>query len=585
MHPKMCPKTTGIQVSEKLRNYAIASGLSLLSLLLLATHRANAETSFSLSDTSDLTIQPLKEESTSDMSQVTNVNQLSDVQPTDWAFQALQSLVERYGCIAGYPNGTFRGNRAMTRYEFAAGLNACLNRVNELIATATTDLVKKEDLVTLRRLQESFAGELTTLRGRVDTLEAHTAELTANQFSTTTKLRGQIIMSVNAGGFSGSRIIVPGPPAGNSPGTPNLGGNPIASQPNATVLYRAGIDLDTSFHGTDLLKIRLDTGSGPASDETQRNRGLDNSAGLLEPNFGSVIDYSVKPPTNNDIGLSRLYYSFQLAKDFRVSVGPNIYSTDYADFNSYANLSFLDFSTLAFVNNFILFPINGPSAGAAIDWKPGKSAFSVRALYVASDPANPGKQGPGVLQGLSSFTQVLYPDGFANAGAPNGNPNITGDRGLFGSTYQGTVEVEYAPTRAFALRLQYSGGEIFSNRFDVFGVNAELSLGQKFGIFGRYGYGNYNDTAFGDIKPNYWMAGVAMRDLFTRGALAGVAIGQPFVANQIGNSTQTNFEAFYNYPFSRNIQVTPTIQVINHAGNIESNDTIVTGTVRTVFSF
>lgn len=49
------------------------------------------------------------------MEQVTSVSQLSDVQPTDWAFQALQSLVERYGCIAGYPDGTYRGNRALTR--------------------------------------------------------------------------------------------------------------------------------------------------------------------------------------------------------------------------------------------------------------------------------------------------------------------------------------------------------------------------------------------------------------------------------------------------------------------------------------
>src|SRR5919199_5534672 len=61
------------------------------------------------------------------MEQVTSVSQLSDVKPSDWAFEALRSLVERYGCIAGYPNGTFRGNRAMSRYEFAAGLNACLN--------------------------------------------------------------------------------------------------------------------------------------------------------------------------------------------------------------------------------------------------------------------------------------------------------------------------------------------------------------------------------------------------------------------------------------------------------------------------
>jgi hypothetical protein len=61
--------------------------------------------------------------------QLTSVSQLSDVRPTDWAFQALQNLVERYGCIAGYPDGTFRGNRALTRYEFAAGLNACLDQI------------------------------------------------------------------------------------------------------------------------------------------------------------------------------------------------------------------------------------------------------------------------------------------------------------------------------------------------------------------------------------------------------------------------------------------------------------------------
>ncbi|BCX10802.1 MAG: hypothetical protein KatS3mg066_4661 [Fischerella sp.] len=106
-----------------------------------------------------------KVENNNTQSQVTSVSQLSDVQPTDWAFQALQSLVERYGCIAGYPNGTYRGNRPMTRYEFAAGLNACLDRVNEIIATATSELVTREDLATLQRLQEEFSAELATLRG------------------------------------------------------------------------------------------------------------------------------------------------------------------------------------------------------------------------------------------------------------------------------------------------------------------------------------------------------------------------------------------------------------------------------------
>ncbi|WP_297041017.1 iron uptake porin, partial [Thermosynechococcus sp. OHK43] len=98
---------------------------------------------------------------TSTMGQVTSVSQLSDVSPTDWAYQALASLVEKYGCIAGYPDGTFRGNRAATRYEMAAALNACLDVISDRFAT-------KEDLATLRRLMDEFKAELATLRGRVD---------------------------------------------------------------------------------------------------------------------------------------------------------------------------------------------------------------------------------------------------------------------------------------------------------------------------------------------------------------------------------------------------------------------------------
>ena len=62
--------------------------------------------------------------------QVTSVNQFSDVLPTDWAYQALSNLVEKYGCVAGFPNGKYKGGQAMTRYEAAALLNACLDRVS-----------------------------------------------------------------------------------------------------------------------------------------------------------------------------------------------------------------------------------------------------------------------------------------------------------------------------------------------------------------------------------------------------------------------------------------------------------------------
>jgi len=478
---------------------------------------------------------------------VTSVSQLSNVQPTDWAYQALQLLVERYGVVAGYGDNSYKGDRAMTRHEFTAGLNAALEQVNELIAAGIADKILREDLQLLQRLQTEFAEEVAVLQGRIDTLEARNAELEANQFSTTTKLTGQALFAVNAGGFSGDRIISP------------TGAEIANDNPNATVLYRASLDFNTSFFGSDLLKIRIDTGSNGIND---------NAAGVLEPNFGSVLDYSAKPPRNGEFGLSRLYYSFQPVRNLSVAIGPDIKTTDFVDLNSYANLSFRDFSTSALVNNFILLPVNGPSAGAAINWNPG--AFKVRALYAASDPANPGLRSNGI--GLSFFTGTLY-------------PNVGGDGGLFGDTYQNTVELEYSPSQAFALRLQYSGGQIFDNRFDVVGANAELAISQQIAIFGRYGYGSYADTAFGDLNPSYWMAGVGLRDLFVEGAFAGIAAGQPFIASEIGNATQTNFEAFYNFPVNDNIRVTPVVQVVTNPSNQGSNGTIVTGTLRTVFSF
>ena len=54
---------------------------------------------------------------TDGMSQIINVNQMRDVSPTDWAYEALRSLVDRYSCIAGFPNQTYRGSQAISRYE------------------------------------------------------------------------------------------------------------------------------------------------------------------------------------------------------------------------------------------------------------------------------------------------------------------------------------------------------------------------------------------------------------------------------------------------------------------------------------
>jgi hypothetical protein len=187
-----------------------------------------------------------QEGQTDSLKQVTNVNQLRDVAPTDWAYEALRSLVDRYGCIAGYPNQTFRGNQALSRYEFAAGLNSCLNQIERLIASSES--VAREDIETLSRLTEEFQTELATLGGRVDDLESRTAFLEDHQFSTTTKLSGEVIFAI----------------------TDSFGDN----DDNQTVLGdRFRLNFNTSFTGKDKLVTRLaggnlDTLLGPTSTQT-----------------------------------------------------------------------------------------------------------------------------------------------------------------------------------------------------------------------------------------------------------------------------------------------------------------------------
>ena len=176
--------------------------------------------------------------------QVTSVTQFSDVYPTDWAYQALSNLVEQYGCVAGYPNGTFRGNRTMTRYEAAALLNACLDRITEV-----TD--------ELRRLLEEFETELAILRGRVDGLEARVGELEATQFSTTTKLKGKSTFIFGATKALGDN------PKGVLFGEESSGiRSDYNSKASGTSLsYSLKLQLLTSFTGKDLLYTRLRSGN------------------------------------------------------------------------------------------------------------------------------------------------------------------------------------------------------------------------------------------------------------------------------------------------------------------------------------
>ena len=107
---------------------------------------------------------------------ITDVAQFRDLQPTDWAYEAFSRIIERYGCLQGYQDGNDRVNRTLSRYEFAAGLNACLRQIETLI-TNRPEAVRREDFKTLQRLLEEFRTELGRLGRQIDTLEERRAFL------------------------------------------------------------------------------------------------------------------------------------------------------------------------------------------------------------------------------------------------------------------------------------------------------------------------------------------------------------------------------------------------------------------------
>ncbi|MBW4568364.1 MAG: iron uptake porin [Tolypothrix carrinoi HA7290-LM1] len=462
------------------------------------------------------------------LTQETSVSQLSDVQPTDWAYQALRSLMERYNVISGFPDNTFKGNRPLSRYEFAAGLAATLDKVEGLIATAIGDQYVQEDIITLRRLQKEYRSALDDLQKRVSTTSTSANYLEAHQFSTTTKLQGQLIFAPTSG-----------------------------SNASTTIVARSRLNLNTSFNEKDLLVTQLESGNnGGDAINLAQNENSNNLA-----NSGFIGNYGGLDYTNvEELHLRRLYYSFRPSPDLSVTVGAKMLPRDFIDRNRYANNEAVDFSSTFFINNPLIVQNEidrEGGAGAAIAWQPKNSKFTVRSLYIAAN--------------ANEF-------------------NSTTDGGLFSDRHQASVEVEYSPSSRFAFRLQYTNAEINNTDINAFGVNAEYTLNRNTGIFTRLGVGNYQgfNTAINqniDLHPLSWAIGVGLRNFVLPGTVAGVAIGQPFVAEDFGNATQTNFEAFYNLQLSDNISITPILSLVSNPNNDSSNGTIWQSTLRTVFSF
>jgi len=543
---------------------------------------------------------------TEPMAQVTSVSQLSDVKPTDWAFQALQSLVERYGCIVGYPDKTYRGNRALTRYEFAAGLNACLDRVNELIAAGTADLVKKEDLLTVQKLQEEFAAELATLRGRVDALEARTATLEKQQFSTTTKLNGEVIFSLASA-------------YGAAPGFKDA--QPVLND-------RVRLNLVTSFTGKDLLITGLQAynfGQGPSA-LLGGSGSLGGTLGYGDPVFGNAsqvyLGYAPQfPETNpqdlsggrggNRLAIYKLLYIFPVVQKLTAFIGTNAEVSDafpsILPWASEGQGALSRFATLPAAQRVSAGTSQTGLASAAGFILSFSDAIDLRALYgvtqasVANNAGFPGTPlGAGLFDGsyIAAAQLTVKPSKSLDIGLNYAHSyhqiNILGT-GLAASDIGSVL---FTPTPSEIARrgagLGATGAVINQGiTLNTLGLTAAFRLSPQLALAGSFSY-IFSSLVDVNASTNFlsWQVGVQASDLFRKGSTAGLIFGQPLSrvstggrAFDPGNRTPYQIEGFFNFKLNDNISVTPGLFVIFNAEELSSSSTVYVPVIRTTFTF
>ncbi len=497
--------------------------------------------------------------------QVNSVDQLSDVRPTDWAYGALRSLVERYGCISGYPDSTYRGNRALTRYEFAASLNACLDRISQLVADSN-NRVNPEDLGMMRRLEADFGAELATLRGRVDELETRTATLEDNQFSTTTKLVAEIITAVS-----------------------DSFGNTVGGDDDESEVFfanRGRLNFESSFTGEDLLRVRLEFGNFFDEDGNSQI-AVATGTGMTRLNFDS--------DTNNDAFIAQVRYFTPVNDSISVAVGPvGMGYTDITTTITPALIADDGNGVPSLFGSYSPFFRRG-GGGAGINWD-FTDKLTLTVGYLADNPNN-SLSGNGLFNGgYNALAHLTYIGeegalgvGYSHGYAPEDRVSLIGGTGslLVNSPFGDNIA-----TSNDIIDLQ--GFYKFSDNFQVHGwggyiwANAENSDTSSLSD----GLGGTNSFAVnsGD-SANAWYGaiGVSFPDVGGEGNLPGIVFGiPPHVSSSDVLEEDENayhVEAFYRLKVNDNISVTPGVWAIFNPENNSDNDTQYVGVLRTTFNF
>ena len=484
---------------------------------------------------------PVQESISEGFEQVTFVNQIANVSSSDWSFQALQSLDERYNCLPELSAKNYSEQTTISRYEFAFQFQVCLEHLEQKILANNN--VRKEDLLVLQRLQKDFKTELNNLSTSISNLEDSVATLEKNQFSTTTKLEGEVLFQL-----------------GDTFG-PNADGD--GQDDSQTFLgARVRLNFDTSFYGTDLLRTRL---------EARNIARLDNVTGTVMTRLGTDGENQDQSPVS-------INYRFAIGEKMQVIFGP----TGVKESDIGVILNPLSSSGKGAVSRFgrrdpAIF--RGPGgAGLGIQYQ-FNEYLQASVGYVASegDASNTKR---GFFNGSQSIiSQLLIEPNDELALAftythnywRSGDVDVTGDTGSFNANRPFGKKA----TSAHNLGLQF---------------NWRATDGFEWG--GWFAYTQANQLKDGDNQATILNGALTFffEDLFAKNNVGGIIIGVPpiVVANDLVKNkdeyTSLHIEALYRIEITDHIQVTPAVFLITRP-NHEDNTPIWVGTIRSRFSF
>ena len=464
----------------------------------------------------------------------------ADIKPSDWQYSALQGVAAKYGCNANL------NNQPVSQLEFARGLNNCLGKVEPILAQNPSG-VTAADLEVIKRLTQEFRAQLSEVDNRLTSTEKRIAQSQGNQFSTTTKLKGEAVFNIT-GAASGS------------------------DSSNTVFGDRVRLLFESSFNGQDRLWTRIVTGNQPGVNSNLKNGGTAE---------GTQVSEGIPFTNPNATGLDWLAYQFPLSTSTVYLAATGGIHVDYTPSygGSFDDATGANGALSSFAESSPIYKIGGGAGvGATLPFS-STGLTSLNVGYLAGS-ANRPTNGAGLFNGdyailaqanfklgdkldggltyVNSFhtgTNAIY--GFG-AGAVTGTGILNTGNPPAGSTLNGTT------ANSYGAGFLYKASDTLA--FNGFVMNT---------VANRGGIGKQDIWSYG--------AGLSLPNIDGNGSLIGLLVGaEPYVGG-VG-TTPYHIEGFYKYKLSDNLSITPGLIYLTAPNQTAGNSALI-GVVRTTFTF